>query len=269
MQRFFPLLLGLFLFASCGPRRGWIRIRGTFENLPQADFLIYSPDGGLSSLDTLHIVKGRFDYSAHVEENPEPYTYVIIYPNFTTLSFLARSGTDIRIKGDALSLNQVAVEGADSVLRDTVTPARHPLVVGHKLPKSKIIAKQMPRKKYQWLLISFWAEWKQGSSMVNYYTRQALREHPDTLCAFTYSLDVDPKAGKIRETIEDSTLWQTYCDYKGWSGPLVEKYGVRNLPLMILVNPGDTIVALGGDYNKDIKPKLEEAFSQVSKKKRH
>ena len=259
MQRFrlFPAIFALFLFFSCGPQKGRIRIRGTFENLPQADLLIYSPDGGLSSVDTLHILKGQFDYSSPVKESPEPYTYVIVYPNYTTLTFFAHSGTDIRIKGDALSLNQVAVEGADSVVRDTAKAARNPLAVGRRLPKSKLIGKHIKRKPHQWFLIGFWAEWKSGSSIVTYNTSQALREHPDSLCAFTYSLDISPKAGKIRETI-DSTRWKTYCDYTGWSGSLVTQYGIRNLPLMILVNPGDTIVALGSDYYKDIKPHLAE-----------
>ena len=260
MQRFsFSLfLLFLIVFSSCGPRRGWIRIRGSFDNLPQADLLLYSPDGGLSVVDTIHILKGRFDYSARVEESAEPYTYVIVYPNFTTLSFLARSGADVRVKGDALSLNQVVVEGADSVLRDTLRQGYQPLAVGRRLPSSSLVPGRTKRKKGQWLLVCFWASWKHGSSVVNYYTRQALREHPDSLCAFTYSLDVVPGAESIRETIEDSTRWQTYCDYTGWSGALVSKYGVRNLPFMVLVNAGDTIVALGSDYNKDIKPSVQE-----------
>lgn len=248
----------LFLFTSCGPRKGWIRIRGEFENLPQADLLIYSPDGGLQTIDTLHILKGKFDYQTKVDDGE--HTYVIIYPNFSTLSFQTHSGTDIHITGDALSLSQVKVEGADSILTAEKPKSRKPLAIGRRLPKSKIIKK----KPGTYLLINFWAEWKHGSSVVNYYTRQALRDHPDSLYVFSYSLDVDPTVVKKAESIEDSTKWHTYCDYQGWGGSLLTKFGIRNIPLMILVNPKDTIIAMGTDYNKDIKPEIDKI--QLKKK---
>ena len=243
----------LFLLISCGPQKGRIRIHGEFDNLPQADLLIYSPDGGLSSVDTLHILKGRFDYSAPVPESPEPYTFVILYPNFSTLSFLAHTTSDIRIKGDALSLSQVRVEGADSILPNVPRTGRNPLAVGRPLPKSKLIRRQRGK----WLLIGFWASWKHGSGTVSYYVRQALHEHPDSLQAFTYSLDVEPTTLQGTEAEADSARWQTYCDYSGWGGPLLSRFGVRNIPLFILANPGDTIVALGSNYSQDIKPHLQ------------
>ena len=173
-------LLFFLLLVSCGPKRDELRIRGQFENLPQADLLLYSTDGGLNTIDTLHIVKGKFDYLTHAE-GIEPYTYTIVYPNFMTLSFLARPGADVRIKGDAQSLSQVSVEGADSVLPAERRTGKNPLAVGKRLPKSKLVK---PDSK-NYLLINFWAEWKHGSSTVNYYTRRALEEHPDSLRAFS------------------------------------------------------------------------------------
>jgi len=242
-----------FLLVSCGPQKGKLRIKGTYENLPQAELLIYSPDGGISTIDTLHVVKGKFTYETTVEESSEPYTWVILYPNYHTLTFMAPSGSDIRIKGDALSLGNERVEGADSIVPIVQKHGRNPLAVGKRLPKSDIICQ--PRDK--WLFISFWANWKHGSSTVNYYTRQALQQYPDSLHAFTYSLDLDPRSSKTSESIEDSLRWKTYCDYKGWSGPLLSKYGIRNIPFMILVNPKGTIAAMGDDYNRDIKPALQ------------
>ena len=241
------------LLVSCGSKRNELRIRGQFENLPQADLLLYSPDGGLMSIDTLHIVKGKFDYQTKVEGN-DIYTYTIIYPNYMILSFQTHAGADIRIKGDALSLSQVKVEGADSVLPSEVKHGKNILAMGKKLPKSKLISQDST----SYLLINFWAEWKHGSSTVNYYTRQALKEHPDSLRAFTYSLDIDPKAYKLPESIEDSTRWKSYCDFTGWGGSLLTKYGIRNIPFMILVNPKGRIVAMGDDYIKDIKPEISK-----------
>ncbi len=247
------IFLSLLWLTACGPKRNEVRIRGQFENLPQADLLLYSPDGGLNTIDTLHIIKGKFDYSIHVE-GTDPYTYTIVYPNFMTLSFLARPGSDVRIKGDAQSLSQVKVEGVDSVLPAERKQKKNPLVVGKQLPKSKLI-KPDPKN---YLLISFWAEWKHGSSTVNYYTRRALEEHTDSLKAFTYSLDVDPKMGRVTEPRTDTLRWKTYCDYTGWGGTLVAQYGLRNIPLMILVSPKGKILAMGNDYIRDIKPEMEK-----------
>ena len=246
-------LLFFLLLVSCGPKRDELRIRGQFENLPQADLLLYSTDGGLNTIDTLHIVKGKFDYLTHAE-GIEPYTYTIVYPNFMTLSFLARPGADVRIKGDAQSLSQVSVEGADSVLPAERRTGKNPLAVGKRLPKSKLVK---PDSK-NYLLINFWAEWKHGSSTVNYYTRRALEEHPDSLRAFSYSLDVSPKMGRMTEHISDSLRWKTYCDYTGWSGILLAQYGIRNIPFMILVSPQGKILAMGSDYIRDIKPEMEK-----------
>lgn len=245
-------LLTIFLLAACGPQRGRLRIRGEFENLPQADLLIYSPDGGLSTIDTLHIQKGRFSYETRIEDN-DPHTFVIVYPNFSTLAFVAHAGTDIRIKGDALSLSQVRVEGADSLVAETELVGRTPLAIGKPLPKSSIV-KQRPVK---YLLIGFWADWKHGSNTVNYNTRLALREHPDSLTAFTYSLDLEYQPDLSTEYYEDSLRWRTYCDYRGWGGPLLSKWGIRNIPYNILVGPDGRIVAMGSEYNRDVKPAVD------------
>lgn len=249
----FQLLFLLFFLTACTGPKDRVRIRGEFENLPQADLLLYSPDGGLMSIDTLHIVKGRFDYETRMEDS-EPYTFTVVYPNYMTLSFMAHAGADIRIKGDALSLAQVSVEGADSILPQERKAGKSPLAVGRKLPKSKLV-RQTPGT---YLLLSFWANWKHGSSSVNYYTRLALAEHPDSLRAFSYSLDVSPETYRQTEAVEDSTKWKTYCDFRGWNGPLLTKYGIRNIPFMILVDPQGRVAAMGSDYTRDIKPRIQK-----------
>ena len=249
-MKYYALLLTAFLFVACGPQKGRLRIRGKFENLPQADLLLYSPDGGLENIDTLHIMKGQFEYQTRI--NGGPYTYVIVYPNFSTLGFQAHSGSDIRIKGDALSLSQVHVEGADSILTQEVKSDKKPLSIGKKLPKSKLIH----HKNGTYLLIAFWANWRIGGNNINHNIRQALDAHPDSLYAFTYCLDINPENNKIAESIEDTTRWHTYCDYTGWNSALLTKYGIRNIPYFILAGPKGTILAMGSDYNRDIKPAL-------------
>jgi len=247
------MMLFVFLLASCGGRKDTLRLRGKFENLDQAQFLLYSPDGGMTTIDTLQVSKGEFDYQKRLPD-AEVYTFVIIYPNFMTFSFQAHAGTEVLISGDALSLSQVKAEGADSIIRPDTVPRKHPITIGKTLPKSKTIH----HKRGTYLLISFWAEWKHGSSTVNYYIRKALSEHPDSLYAFSYSLDVDPELDKVKQSITDSTRWETYCDYTAWSAPLLSKFGIRNIPHMILVNPKGMVIAMGNEYNRDIKPQIDK-----------
>ena len=228
-----------------------MRIRGEFENLPQADLLLYSPDGGLSVIDTLHILRGKFDYQTRVEGS-DTYTFVIVYPNFSTLAFQAHSGSDVRIKGDALSLNKVNVEGADSVIPSETQRAKKPLSIGKKLPQSGIIK----HRKGTYLLIAFSANWKNGGNFVNYLLRTSLDEHRN-LQAFTYSLELEPREARNEEPI-DTTRWHTYCDYNGWGGPLLTRLGIRNIPYYILVGPDGRILALGPDFNQDIKSELQK-----------
>lgn len=247
------LILIVFLFAACGPQRGKLRIRGEFQNLPQADLLLYSPDGGLMSIDTLHIVKGRFDYSAPVPHD-EQFTFVIIYPNYMTLSFLARGGQEVNIQGDALSLGKEVVEGADSVIPPTTRQGKSPLKMGGRLPKNYVI----PAHKGKYLLINFWAEWKYGGASVNNYTRQALSDHRDSLHVFTYSLDVDPKQEHLPKSITDSTRWTYHCDHLGWASPYLSRIGIRNIPYHILLDPRGRIRAMGCDFNRDIKKEIDK-----------
>ncbi|MBR4758101.1 MAG: DUF4369 domain-containing protein [Bacteroidaceae bacterium] len=247
----------LLLLAACGGQRGKVRIRGEFDNLPQADLLLYSPDGGIGTIvDTLHIKKGKFDYRTAVDG--EQHTYVIIYPNYMTLSFQAHSGADVKIKGDAFSLAQVKVEGADAVLKEERGKSSDPVAIGKKLPKSKIV--KHDGKHY--LLLGFWADWKYGSNeIVGNAIRTTLREYSDSVRAFSYSLNLESKARNTISFTEDSTLCQTYCDHKGWKGELLVKYGIRNIPQMILVNPEGIVVAKGNDYRKDIYPTLKKINS--------
>lgn len=88
--------------------RGQLRIRGEYQHLDQADFLIYSMDGGLEWVDTLHIRQGEFEYNAAL---PQSATYHILYPNNDELVIWAHSGDDVRIDGDAQDLLRVKVTG--------------------------------------------------------------------------------------------------------------------------------------------------------------
>ena len=171
-----------------------------------------------------------------------------------TLSFQAHAGTEIKIKGDALNLSQVAVEGADTVFSSEKRKAKRSIVVGKPLPKSKLITPV----KGKYLLLGFWAEWKYGSNQVITEVRRALEDEPDSLQAFTYSLDMSPVPVRTIMPKEDSLKWERHCDYMGWGGSLLMKYGIRNIPYYILVGPDGKVAAVGTDFRRDIKEHLPQ-----------
>lgn len=103
----FTILIALTLL-SCGGSQGQFRLRGNFAHLEQGEFLLYSPDGGLDKVDSLHILDGAFDYTAKLSDRA---TFHILYPNFSELVIFGHSGGSVKIKGDAQNLNAVTVSG--------------------------------------------------------------------------------------------------------------------------------------------------------------
>lgn len=93
---------------SCGGSQGQFRLQGNFAHLEQGEFLIYSLDGGLNKVDSLHVRDGKFDYFAKLEGKA---TYHILYPNYSELVIFGHSGGVVKIKGDAQNLNGVEVKG--------------------------------------------------------------------------------------------------------------------------------------------------------------
>lgn len=65
-------------------------------------------DGGLDWVDTLHILRGEFEYTTALARNA---TFYILYPNSDELVLWAHNGDDIVIDGDAQNLAKVKVTG--------------------------------------------------------------------------------------------------------------------------------------------------------------
>lgn len=225
---------------------------------------MYSTDGGMEEeLDTLHIKKGKFECIL-TPADAELHTYTIVYPNFATLEFQAARGMEINIKGDALSLNQVKVELKPE--RKDLTEENAPTAKGRrKIPQLKV-GQKMPKNKHltlakdKYMLVGFMANWKYGSGQLIYHTRRALQEHPDSLAAFTCLLDLQDGHEKLSAEDEKSFggRWTYYCDFKGLEGDLPTQYGICNLPCYVLLDPRGTILAIGSEYNRDIKAAMEK-----------
>lgn len=102
---FVAVLLAL---CSCGVPSGQIRITGHYKTIDQGDFFILSPDGGIESVDTLHIRGGEFDYQCDVTGDA---MFCIIYPNNSQLPLWMHGGDHIMIKGDEQGTWHVKVTG--------------------------------------------------------------------------------------------------------------------------------------------------------------
>ncbi|MBO4641366.1 MAG: DUF4369 domain-containing protein [Bacteroidaceae bacterium] len=103
----YSLLIGLTLL-SCGGSQGQFQLQGNFAHLEQGEFLIYSLDGGLNKVDSLHVRDGKFEYVTKLDGKA---TYHILYPNYSELVIFGHSGGVVKIKGDAQNLNGVEVKG--------------------------------------------------------------------------------------------------------------------------------------------------------------
>lgn len=110
MKRYLAYILFVLLLASCGAESGRFRIEGHLKNMNQAEFYIYSIDGGYPKLDTIRVEKGRFVYETDLDR---PATYSIIFPNGSEQAVFGNSGVVVEMEGDASHLKEMAIKGTD------------------------------------------------------------------------------------------------------------------------------------------------------------
>ena len=99
-----------FLLAACTGNSNGFTIEGRLLSMNQADFLVYSPDGAISGIDTIHAAGGRFVYERAIASEG---TVVIVFPNFATLPVFVKPGASISIDGNAAHLKETKVKGTD------------------------------------------------------------------------------------------------------------------------------------------------------------
>lgn len=107
-NKYIVILFALLALASCGGREGELRIKGEIKGL-NADLTMYSRDGVIQGIDTLHVVKGKIDWTCPY--NKEGGSLTIVYPTYSTLTLFCNSGDVIVIEGDAKQLGATKVSG--------------------------------------------------------------------------------------------------------------------------------------------------------------
>lgn len=143
---------------------------------------------------------------------------------------------------------------------------------GNKLPDFKLKThtsafggeegREITSKEFEdnYLLISFWASWKSGSQSALYRIRRFRREMNEkglTVNAISYSLDTEVSSLKRIEE-NDSVDYHSYCDFLCFNSPLVQKWGITDLPYFILVGPDQKIIGSGTDWHRDVEPKVQK-----------
>lgn len=108
MKKFIGYILLTLVVVSCGTDGGRFRIKGRLRSFNQGEFYVYSPDGGISGMDTIKVADGRFSYETSLSDKA---TFVIVFPNYSELPVFAQSGTTAEISGDASHLKEVEVKG--------------------------------------------------------------------------------------------------------------------------------------------------------------
>lgn len=107
-NKYIVILFTLLALASCGGREGELRIKGEIKGL-NADLTMYSRDGVIQGIDTLHVIKGKIDWTCPY--NKEGGSLTIVYPTYSTLTVFCNSGDVIVMEGDAKQLGATKVSG--------------------------------------------------------------------------------------------------------------------------------------------------------------
>ena len=99
-----------FIISACSSNSKGFSIEGRLLSMNQADFYVYSPDGAIAGIDTIHVVGGRFVYEKQVSQRG---TIVIVFPNFTTIPVFVEPGASIDIDGNAAHLSATEITGTE------------------------------------------------------------------------------------------------------------------------------------------------------------
>ena len=106
---YIAIIFTLLALTSCGGRKGELRIKGEIKGLNNADLTIFSRDGVIQGIDTLHVRQGKIDWQCPYDK--ENGSLTIVYPTFSTLTVFGSSGDVIILEGESKQLNSTKVSG--------------------------------------------------------------------------------------------------------------------------------------------------------------
>ena len=102
------MILLTLVLVSCGTNSEQFTLEGRLLNLNQGEFYVYSTDGVIDAIDTIHVQAGRFTYTVDCQTSG---TLVIVFPNFSEQPVFAEPGEECKLEGDAYKLKEARVTG--------------------------------------------------------------------------------------------------------------------------------------------------------------
>lgn len=142
---------------ACGTDRHHFQLEGRFLKMNMGEFYVYSPDGMMAGVDTIHVKGGRFAYEIPCEHEG---TIVIVLPNFSELPVFVKPGKSVDMKADASHIKDIEITGTDE--NDRMTEWRKS-IDGMSPPDQRKQAEDFIRKNpqtimAQWLLRKFFLQ---------------------------------------------------------------------------------------------------------------
>ena len=179
------------LLSSCGVDSNKFRLTGRLRNVNQAEFLIYSPDGAISGIDTIVVRDGRFTYETELRH---PATFVVVFPNFSEQPVFAEPGEEVDIKGNASHMKEMIIKGTDD--NDDMTELRMQLneLMPPDVPKAvgTFIDKHPRSRVSRYLLQRYFLAEPQANLEQAYVLASLLqKENPDDEQLATWKLQLD------------------------------------------------------------------------------
>lgn len=231
----FSFILFFFLcLTSCGSDHEHFSVDGRLLNVNTAEFLVYSPDGILSGIDTIRVNGGRFTYERPIMNEG---TIVIVFPNFKQIPIFVKPGADISFDGSAAKLKDIEVTGTDE--NDEFTEWRHN--TNELSPKDLEAQARKYVKENPGTLISLWLQRQ-------YLPIKVACSVGDRLPAFS-AKDINGK------TISSNTLMKGNCLIVVWAS-----WNYDSQSMLRQVNNKDSYIY--HSYNSD-KDKKKISFDHI------
>lgn len=94
--------------AACGTDGHHFHLEGRFLKMNMAEFYVYSPDGLVNGIDTIHVKGGRFAYELPCEREG---IIVVVLPNFSEIPVFVDPGESVDMKADASHIKDIEITG--------------------------------------------------------------------------------------------------------------------------------------------------------------
>lgn len=91
-------------------------------------------------------------------------------------------------------------------------------------------------------VVTTWATWSYTSTGLQQTLKQLKAKYGDQLAVVSVCLDAQPDICR-RSIARDSLKWSTVCDGRMWDTPLLQKFGLADVPGNLLIDSKGTVVA--------------------------